>query len=363
MTGSENASKAAEWIHQEFKELGYYTYFDNWRFPKYADRNVVAMKNGTDVDSDAVFVISAHYDTIRQSPGANDDGSGVAALLAIANITASFSCNHTIRFIAVSGEEVGTYGSFWDAKHAYTAGENIVAVLNIDMIGYANASVEHLMQMFCPERSRWLVDFICEVAERYEAYFELLPLYTGQYPSDHKSYNDFGFDGVQFVQVEPEKATWFHSPDDTLDKITYPYLVNMTRLILAVACELAIQPIDLQVRITTPLEACFYLGDVPVLRLPCLNLFATRIRALTYIFGQATVQVNISTDEEIESVYFAIDGQLREYDNEPPYEWVIGEERFKFFVLYRFHRLSVCVTTTSGQVAMDEMDVYVLYAP
>jgi hypothetical protein len=363
MTGSENASKAANWIYQEFADLGYYTFFDSWSFPKFADSNVVAVKNGTDVDSDAVFVISAHYDTIGRSPGANDDGSGVAALLAIANITASFSCNHTIRFIAVSGEEVGTYGSFWDAKHAYMAGENIVAVLNIDMIGYANESDEHLMQMFCPERSRWLVDFTCEVAERYGAYFELLPLYTGQYPSDHKSYNDFGFDGVQFVQVKPEKATWFHSPEDTLDKITYPYLVNITRLVLAVACELACQPIAVQVRITSPEEACCYLGNVPVLQLPCWNLFASRIRALTYIFGQTTVRVNISTDEEIASVYFTIDGKLRMYDEESPYEWVIGEERFKFFVLYRFHRLSVCVTTVSGQVAWDEMDLYVLYAP
>jgi len=63
--------------------------------------------------------MSARYDCTSGSLGADDDGSGVAAVLASASIMSHYAFNHTIRFIAFSGEEVGTYGSFTYAKEAY----------------------------------------------------------------------------------------------------------------------------------------------------------------------------------------------------------------------------------------------------
>lgn len=358
--GSENCRNTAEWIHQEFETLGYYTYFDNWRFPRYKDRNVIAYHNGTNPDSDAVILISAHYDTIGHSPGANDDGSGIAAMLVIANITKNYGFNHTIRFIAVSGEEVGTYGSFADAKKAYSKGENIIAMLNLDMIGYANKSDEHIVQLFCPQRSQWIVDFTKDIAKKYASTFQITPQHTLHYPADHESYNDFGYDGVQFIQPKPEDATWFHTPADSLDKITYPYLLNVTKLVLAVTCELANHPIIVQVQIIRPKEAYVYFLSIPVKRLPCLNLYFTRIRALTYLYGRTTVELNITTNEQINSVYFGIDGYVRHIVNEPPYEWKIGTELYKFFRLKGFHRITVCVTTNMGNTAFDEMDVYII---
>jgi len=360
MTGSENAHKAAVWIKSEFETLGYHTYFDNWKFPRYKDKNVIAIHNGTDLKSDAVILISAHYDTINGSPGANDDGSGIAAMLTIANLTKNINFNHTIRFIANSGEEVGTYGSFADAKKAYCRKENIIAVLNIDMIGYANESDEHLMQIFSQERSKWIAEYSEEIADKYKNCFNLNPVYTNQYPADHECYNDLGYDGVQYIQYKPEEATWFHTPGDTLDKITYPYLINITKLVLAVACELADRPIHVQVQITRPKEAYVYLFDIPIIKLPCYNLYFSKSRAITYIIGKTTVELNITTDEKISSVYFGIDGYLRHFVKEPPYEWKIGTELYKFFPLYGYHRITICVTTETGKTATDEMDILVL---
>ena len=60
------------------------------------------------------------------------------------------------------------------------------------------------------------------------------------------------------------------------------------------------------------------------------------------------------------SVYFGIDGYMREVVKEEPYEWKIGTELYKFFKLKGFHRITVCVTTETGKTAYDEMDVYIV---
>jgi len=322
--------------------------------------NVIAVHNGTAPNSDAVILVSAHYDTIGNSPGANDDGSGIAAMLTIANITSNLNFNHTLRFIAVSGEEVGTYGSFADAKKAYCNKENIIAVLNIDMIGYANSSDEHIVQFFSPCRSEWIVDLARDMSEKHQNYFKIIPQHSMHYPADHESYYDLGYDGVQIVQCKPEDAHWFHTPEDTIDKITYTYLINVTKLVLSIACELAEKPIDVQVQITRPKEAYYYFLDYPLLKLPGFNLYRTRLRAMTYLHGRTTVKLNITTNEKINSVYFGIDGYVRHVVKEPPYEWKIGTEIYKFFQLKGAHRITVCVTTETGKTANDEMDVFII---
>jgi len=361
MTGSENLSRAADWIKQEFEEIGLHTYFDEWKFPKYRDKNVIALHNGTDPSSDAVIVVCAHYDTIGGSPGANDDGTGVAAILTIANITSKHSFNHTIRFIATSGEEVGTYGSFADAKKAYKQNENIIGVINIDTIGYSNSTEDgKILQMFASERSRNLINFGKEISKKYESQTGIKLQYCTNYPADCESYYDYGFDGIQFIHPKPEAYHWMHTPEDTLDKINYTYHKKATKLLLAITCELANKAIDLQVRIIKPFVGYAYLKNIPLLKLPCFNLYSLRSRAMTYIFGKTSVEIDIKTDEEINSVYFAIDGYTRHADNEPPYEYKIGGGKYGFFRLKGHHRLSVCVATNTGKTAYDEMDIFVV---
>jgi hypothetical protein len=358
MTDSENARRAADWIKEEFEKMELLAHFEEWKFPKYKDRNVIALHKGKNPESDAVILICAHYDTIGGAPGANDDGSGIAAMLTIANITKKIAFNHTVRFVALSGEEVGTYGSFSDAKRAYSKEENIIAVLNIDGIGYATEPNKHKIRIYCQERSEWIVDFTEEISEKYQNYLKVKPQHTMQFPCDHECYNDFGYDGVQFLQTD--SFEWIHSPEDTIDKITFSYLINVTKLILAIAVELAFRPIDVQVRIIAPEEACIYVLNRPFIRLPCFNLYATRLRAITYIIGRTTVKLNITTKEDIKKVVFAVDGYYRHSCIEPPYEWKIGKGLFKFFRLKGFHRITAYVYTETDKIAHDEIDIFLL---
>jgi hypothetical protein len=106
--------------------------------------NVVATLRGTDpTASDRVYVVSAHYDSrvtdvqnfTSDAPGANDDASGVSAVLELARVLAPHPTEATIVFVAFAGEEQGLYGSNFFAQQAKAAGMNIQGNLNMDIIG------------------------------------------------------------------------------------------------------------------------------------------------------------------------------------------------------------------------------------
>ncbi|MBS3773111.1 MAG: M20/M25/M40 family metallo-hydrolase, partial [Candidatus Thermoplasmatota archaeon] len=179
-TGSENCTAAAQWIHDQFAAMGLHVRFHEWNYAGFSSQNIVATLNGS---SDAEIILSAHYDTVAVSPGADDDGSGVASLLAAASVIQSHTFTHTIRFIAFSGEEVGTYGSFTYARQAYQRGDHIRAVVNLDMVGYADTTEGGTTaRMFCPDRAAWLADFSSSVAARYpslEMSVQVVPNYRG----------------------------------------------------------------------------------------------------------------------------------------------------------------------------------------
>jgi len=105
--------------------------------------NVIATLKGTDPTSNAVYVVSAHYDDrvtdvldfTSDSPGADRDGSGVAAMLELARVMSTSPAKATIVFVAFGGEEQGLFGSAFFAQQAKAAGENIKGDLNMDTIG------------------------------------------------------------------------------------------------------------------------------------------------------------------------------------------------------------------------------------
>jgi len=110
--------------------------------------NVVATLKGTDPDDKRIFIISAHLDNMRTSvmdrtgdaPGANDDASGVAAVLESARILSKQSFPATIIFVAFSGEEQGLLGASFMAEKAQRDSWSIEAVLNNDIVGSNNSS-------------------------------------------------------------------------------------------------------------------------------------------------------------------------------------------------------------------------------
>lgn len=105
--------------------------------------NVMATLKGTDPNDDRIFMVSGHIDSRvsdvnnRESdaPGANDDGSGTAAVIELARVMSKHSFPATIIFVAVSGEEQGLLGANHLAERAVTEKWNLEALLNNDIMG------------------------------------------------------------------------------------------------------------------------------------------------------------------------------------------------------------------------------------
>ncbi|MDH7517376.1 MAG: M20/M25/M40 family metallo-hydrolase [Candidatus Thermoplasmatota archaeon] len=139
--------KVAKYLYNEFESMGLevrYQYWEqeptiknlkvpSWFFGWFVGNNIEATLPGTDKNSDEVYVLVAHYDTVPGAPGANDDSSGVAAILAAAKIMSQYSFNHTVRFLTVDGEEQWLMGSRAYAEEAAKNNDNIVATICMDI--------------------------------------------------------------------------------------------------------------------------------------------------------------------------------------------------------------------------------------
>ena len=356
-TGTSNCTKAGEWIYDEFKKMDLNVEFYEWNFEKYEGTNIVATLQGNDFSSDAIFIICAHYDTFKNSPGANDDASGVVAVLCIAEMLSKYSFNHTIKFIAFSGEEVGTYGSFIYARNAYNRNENIVAVLNLDIIGYAETSDGgKILRFFHEEPSKWVADFAKTISLKYidinEMYVEDIPNYPG---ADNQAFVDYGYDGVWIAQHDANNVG--HSENDTLEHINLTYQIKSTKLMLAILTELAIRPIKIQVILRQPLEGMGYFQDKPIIALPFAKYYFDRLRGITVVIGRSIAKADVICKEKIKYVIFTIDDMFIFWDEKPPYEWRI---QGKFYPLIGRHTLKVYAYSETNEMHMDQMDIIFL---
>ncbi len=201
--------------------------------------NVVATLKGTDVADKRIFVISGHLDNMRTSvmdrigdaPGANDDGSGTAAVIECARVMSSRAFPATIIFVAVSGEEQGLLGATYMAAKAKKEGTAIQAVLNNDIMGSNNSSETNIInntqvRVFSEGlpafeldknaksirqlglendgKSRQLARYVKEVGERYVDNLQVVMIYRNDRflrGGDHTPYVENGFAAVRFTEM------------------------------------------------------------------------------------------------------------------------------------------------------------------
>jgi len=353
-TGTPNCTRAGVFLYHEFKKMGLKTEIHRWEFNNFKSSNIIATIEGNDPTNDAVIIVSAHYDTTKGSLGANDDGSGIAAILAMADALREYSFPQTIRFIAFSGEEVGLYGSFSYARDAYWRGDNIYAVLNIDIIGWAETETGgNILRFSFVDRSEWIADFATDISEKYDEELnmriEKIPNYRG---ADHQAFLDYGYDGVWIVEHDGSK--YCNTPYDNLTYINKSYMYRATKLLCAILLEMAIKPIDIQVIIEAPYEGRGYINNLPIMKTDFGKYFYQGIRGMTLIIGRADAKCMVISKEPIKHVVFCIDNHFIQWDSNPPYEWKI---KGKYLPLFGEHKLKVFAYTVSGKVAVDEMDI------
>jgi len=239
VTGETGCEQAAEYIYNEFSSMGLQVRYDNWIYAGYDSNNVEATLPGVDPSSDDIYIICGHYDTVPGSPGADDDGSGVAAVLAAAQVMSQYEFNHTIRFVAFSGEEEGLFGSYMYVQDAYNNGDDIKGVLNADMIGFALDDYQaSYLNIFEDDTSEWLYGFTFYVNQLYDQYIDLQLIHGGwSWGSDHYYFWEFGYSAIFYHEYEFNH--YYHSPDDTIEHMNLTYDKKGTRLLIATLAVLA----------------------------------------------------------------------------------------------------------------------------
>ena len=146
-----NLERAANWIESSFAKAGYRAKRQGYQVVNWRYENIIAELKGTD-RANEVVVIGAHYDTaeakdLQGTLGANDNGSGVAAVLSLARAFAGTRPSRTLRFIAFVNEEPPSFkteamGSLVYARAARARGDDVVAMLSLETIGFYSDAEE-----------------------------------------------------------------------------------------------------------------------------------------------------------------------------------------------------------------------------
>ena len=228
----------------------------------YPADNVIGVLSGTE-SGNGYYVVSAHYDATaahsfkgrgyywwcdNPAPGADDNGTGVAATLEIARVLteAGVSFPFDVRFIFFSGEELGLYGSQAYANAAAARGDTIYGVLNVDMIAFKRSESDpdtcHIM---ANASSSWISDWLVETADDvYPSHFEgfdVTGFDLGIAYSDHASFWARGYDAVTTLEhYDPRvRNPYYHTLQDTMATVSPSQFLATTRMVAASLARLA----------------------------------------------------------------------------------------------------------------------------
>jgi hypothetical protein len=212
----------------------------------YSSKNIIGALPGK-VDPSQVVVICAHYDSysgqpLTLAPGADDNASGSAAVMEAARIFKDHSFDFSVKFICFSAEELGLYGSKDYAQKARLGGEDIIAVINLDMIAYTDFLPEDLDIIGNPS-SEWLINCFSSTAKKYT----LLDIFKIVNPSfiwsDHASFWNSGYSAICGIEDANVPNPYYHTTQDTIDTLNLDFMTEAVKASLATVAELA-QPVS-----------------------------------------------------------------------------------------------------------------------
>jgi Zn-dependent M28 family amino/carboxypeptidase len=259
-------SAAADYIEETLAGQGYRPADEPFASGGERVRNIVAVLPGRSVPEEIVLV-GAHYDTVSGSPGANDNGSGVAALLELARLLAGRELPRTVRFVAFVNEEAPFFatdemGSLVHARGASARGERIRAMLSLETIGWYSdrPGSQHYpfpLKYFYPDRANF-IGFVGNLGSRAlvrralgsfrrHAHF---PSEGAAVPasiegvgwSDHWAFWQAGYDAIMVTDTAFFRYAHYHGADDTPDKVDYDRTARVVAGLADVVADLAADP-------------------------------------------------------------------------------------------------------------------------
>jgi len=258
----ENLDRTADWIAGELRRSGLEVELRDYDIDAGRFRNVIARRPGADPQAGAI-VIGAHYDTVADTPGANDNASGVAVLLELARTLPAVRPDRTHYFAAFSTEEPPLFdtddmGSYVFARELQDEGVEVELMLSLDLVGYYSDDTGSqglptpLFRLFYPGRA----NFVAVVGDarsgpaiartkRAMLASSRLPIHSFRAPlrsgmvhlSDHRSFRRLDIPAVQITDTAFMRYSSYHQPTDTPDKLDYDRMAELVRALHGILWE------------------------------------------------------------------------------------------------------------------------------
>lgn len=219
--------------------------------------NLVVERKGS-TKSKEVVILGAHYDTVPETPGADDNASAVAVLIEAARLLVGYTTPRTVRFVAFACEEpphfyTQTMGSDVHARGCRERGEQIVGMLCLEMVGfYRDEPGSQRVPAELPRWLHWLMpkrgNFLAAVGNPRSAYLgwrfrrgfkgaTRFPLFSIALPesihsirlSDNASFWDHGYRALMLTDTSFLRNPNYHQASDTPDTLDYDRMAHVTR--------------------------------------------------------------------------------------------------------------------------------------
>ena len=258
----ESLDAAADFIQDRLTELGYQPHEQTYRLGDVTCRNLVVEIGGSD-EAESIVLIGAHYDTVPGSPGADDNASAVAVLLAMAERLQRSAPARTLRLAWFTNEEPPHFqtpdmGSYVYAQACRERGDRIEAMVALDGLGYysdepGSQSYPAPFDRLYPDRGDFIA-FVTRLRDRrllrrcigaFRAH-AAFPSEGGAVPaflpgvswSDHWAFWQFNYPALLITNTLPFRNPHYHSFTDTPDRLDYDRMALLTEGLLAMVREL-----------------------------------------------------------------------------------------------------------------------------
>lgn len=264
VTNEQSIKKTEKYITNCFENIGLEVKQQRYKYDNYDIANVIAgsQKN---ILSSKYYVIGAHYDSVPETYGADDNASGIAVLLELARYTIQEKISLPIRFVAFTAEEPPTFGTRHQGSKVFVKSikekkDEIIGAIILEMVGYTNNEQAYpmiLKWMGYPSKG----NFIGIVGNRKSKKFGQsifqsfkknahLPVETLFVPfngwilpdtrlSDHSPFWDAGLPAVMITDTAFFRNPNYHTPQDTFDTLDYLFMAELVKSLLVTLKELS----------------------------------------------------------------------------------------------------------------------------
>lgn len=273
LSAPEHLQEVRQVMNTVFSNAGLDTETHDFVFNQTDMQNIIGRQAGAKNEA-ITFIIDGHFDSVENTPGADDNGSAVAGVLEALRILSQYQFEHSLRFIGFDAEELGLFGSLRYVQNGIKPYEEIHGVLNFEGIGYYDDAPNSQLlpagfDLLFPAAAQAVADddyrgnfltvvgntasnaLITAFMTTSEAYVPELRLISVAVPgngaiapdlrrSDHSRFWDAGYQALMLTDGSEFRNFYYHTPDDDMATLDFTYMAQVVKATLATAAELAV---------------------------------------------------------------------------------------------------------------------------